>query len=268
MSDVRTALIGYTGFVGSNILAARDFDDLYNSSNIDDIRGREYDLVVSSGNRADSFRINTHGEEDRAEIDAYIDRVTSARIDKLVLISTVCVYPGGGAPDESTPLSEDGLTPYGANRLHQERRFGEAFDTTIVRLPQLYGANLRKGVVYDLANDYRVEYIRPQTEYQHYDVRTLWHDIRTALDAGLPALNVATPPLSNADLAAEVFGLDIAQQVPVEPESPFAQMYTRNMTTRHAELFGGVGRYLLTREQEIAQLSAFADELRVDIRKG
>ena len=66
----------------------------------------------------------------------------------------------------------------------------------------------------------------------------------------------------------KVFGLDIAQQVPVEPESPFAQMYTRNMTTRHAELFGGVGRYLLTREQEIAQLSAFADELRVDIRKG
>ena len=29
-----TALIGYTGFVGSNILKGRPFDDLYNSSNL------------------------------------------------------------------------------------------------------------------------------------------------------------------------------------------------------------------------------------------
>lgn len=265
---MKTALIGYTGFVGSNILAAHGFDDVYNSSNIDDIRGREYDLVVSSGNRADSFRINTHGDEDRAEIDAYIDRVTAAKIGKLVLISTVCVYPAGGEPDESTPTAEDGLTPYGANRLHQEQRFADAFDTTIVRLPQLYGANLRKGVVYDLANEYRVEYIRPQTQYQHYDVRRLWRDIQTAVDAGLPALNVATPPLSNAELAAEVFDRDISQQVPLEPESPFAQMYTRNMTTRHADLFGGAGPYLLTREQEISQLTAFVAGLRAESERG
>ena len=254
-----TALLGFTGFVGSNLLDAHGFDDLYNTSNIADIAGREYDLVVSSANRADSFRINTHGADDRAEIDALVDTVLTARIRKLVLISTVCVYPGGGAPSESTPLSESGLTPYGANRLHQERRFQESVDTTVIRLPQLYGARLRKGVVYDLANDYRVEYIRPQTEYQHYDVRRLWQDISTALDAGLSALNVATPPLSNTDLAREVFGRDISAQIPQEPESPFAQQYTRNMITEHAPVFGAEGDHLCSRASEIAQLREFVD---------
>lgn len=263
---MRSALIGFTGFVGSNLLDAHPFDDLYNSSNISEIEGREYDLVVSAGNRADSFRINNDGPADRAEIDALVDTVLSARIKKLVLVSTVCVYPEGGAPDEATPLSEAGLTPYGANRLHQERRLAAEIDTTIVRLPQLYGARLKKGVVYDLANDYRVEHIRPANRFQHYDVRRLWGDIDIALAQGLDALNIATPPLTNEVLAREVFGIDIATQVPAEPESVFAQMYTRNMTTRHAELFGGESPYLVTEAEELSSLQRFADELRQERR--
>lgn len=254
---MRTALIGYTGFVGSNLLASHHFDDRYNSSNIHEIAGREYDLVVTAGNRADSHRINTHGEDDLREIDGLIDLVLQARIAKLVLISTVCVYPSGGAPDETTPLTPEGLTPYGANRLHQEIRFADAVDTTIVRLPQLYGNGLKKGVVFDLLNDYRVEFIRPETEYQHYDVRRLWDDIDLALASGLTALNIATPALSNTELAREVFDRDISHQVPAAPESPFAQMYTRNMTTTHAGLFGGPDGYLSSRDAVIADLRSF-----------
>lgn len=258
--DVRTALIGYTGFVGSNLLDTTRFDDLYNSSNIGDIAGREYDLVVSSANRADSHRINQHGDDDLAEIDALIDTLEQAEIGKLVLVSTVCVYPWGGAPDEQTPLSPVGLTPYGANRLHQELRLGARFDTLPVRLPQLYGARLRKGVVYDLAHDYRVEHIDPGMSFQHYDVRRLWGDITTALDAGIRSLNIAPPPIDNATLAREVFGRDLAGQVPPGEPSPFARMYTRNMTTVHAELFGAEGPYFGDLEAELAGLRAFAAE--------
>ncbi|MFK3834332.1 NAD-dependent epimerase/dehydratase family protein [Microbacterium sp. NPDC087868] len=259
---MRSALIGFTGFVGSNLSNSHSFDGLYNSKNIDEIAGKEYDVVVSAANRADSFRINTDGAADLAEIDTLIDIVLQARIRKLVLISTVCVYPEGGSPDESAPLSAAGLTPYGANRLHQERRFGEALDTTIIRLPQLYGANLKKGVVYDLANDYRVEHIRPGNEFQHYDVRDLWDHISLALENDLDAVNIATPPISNELLAREVFGRDISGQVPPEPESPFARMYTRNMTTRHSELFGGEAGYLLSEEAELESLRRFTSSLK------
>lgn len=258
---MRSALIGYTGFVGSNLLDAHGFDDLYNSSNIAEISGRDYDLVVSAGNRADSFRINNDGDADLIEIEKLVDTVLSAHIGKLVLISTVCVYPEGGAPDETTPLSPEGLTPYGANRLHQERRFNDAVDTTVIRLPQLYGARLKKGVVYDLANDYRVEHIRPENRFQHYDVRRLWSDIDVALSNDLSSVNIATPPITNARLASEVFGRDISDQTPRDPESPFARMYTRNMTTRHADLFGGTDKYIVTEEAELASLQRFVAEL-------
>lgn len=257
-----SALIGYTGFVGSNLMDSHGFDDLYNTSNIEQFQGRSYDLVVTAGNRADSFRINNNGAADRSEIDQLVDTISSAQIGRLVLISTVCVYPAGSSPNESTPLTESGLTPYGANRLHQERRLASHFDTLVVRLPQLYGARLKKGVVYDFANHYRVEHIRPKTKFQHYDVRRLWGDIQAALDADLAALNIATPPITNAELAREVFGINIDDQVPVEPESPFAQSYTRNMTTRHGDVFGSTDNYLSSRESVIAQLRAFVAESR------
>lgn len=260
---MKSALVGYTGFVGSNLADSHRFSSSFNTSNIDEIAGQEFDLVVSAGNRADSFRINQNQEADLAEVDGLIARLKSTQTKKLVLISTVCVYPQGGAPDEGTPLSTEGLTPYGQNRLHQERVLSENFDTLIVRLPQLVGNRLKKGVVFDLAHDYRVEYIRPEASFQHYDVRNLWRDIQVALDAGIPSLNIATPAITNAELAREVFGRDISGQQPAGEESPFSQMYTRNMQTTHSDLYSAEGRFLRTREQSLAELRDFVAELQL-----
>ncbi len=254
---MRRALIGHTGFIGSNIAARTPFDDVYNSTNIGDLAGRDYDLVVCAAGRADSYRINGDGPADRAELDALADVVSSARIGKLVLISTVCVYPGDTSPDESTPPDPAALAPYGANRVRLELRLRAIFDTLILRLPQLYGPGLKKGVVYDLLTDHRVEYLDPEAAFQFYDLRLLWAHLTAALDAGVPALNIATPPLTCAAVAAEVFGRDLRGQVPPGPANPFARMYTRDMRTRHFGLFGGPPGYLMSREESLERLRDF-----------
>ena len=259
---MRTALIGHTGFVGSNFASAYAFDDVYNTSNIDEIAGQEYDLVVSAAARADSHRINNHGHEDRTEIDAYVDLLSKVRIGKLVLASTVCIYPGDTSPDEATPLTEDDLTPYGANRLHMERRLGELFDLLPVRLPQLYGRGIKKGIVYDLMNDYRVEFIRPEARFQYYDLRRLWSDVRVALDAGVRALNIATPAVSSETIAREVFDRDISGHTFDTPENPFSRMYTRDMRTQHSGLYAGPEGYLMTARESIDAVRRFVADVR------
>lgn len=259
---MRSALIGYTGFVGANLAATHQFDDCYNTSNIDQIRGQSYDLVVSAANRADSYRINQQGAADRAEIEDYLAVLAKVNVAQLVLISTVCIYPGDTSPDETTPLSEEGLTPYGANRLHMERVLSDSFHTLSLRLPQLYGIGLKKGIVFDLLTNYRVSYIRPEGRFQYYDLRRLWADTEVALEAGLSTLNIATPPLSSAQVAAECFGIDISDQVVAGEESPFARMYTRDMRTIHSELFGGPPGYLMDEAAELNGLSAFVQETR------
>lgn len=256
---MRTALIGHTGFVGSNFAASHPFDDLYNTSNIEDIRGRSYDLVVSAAARADSHRINAHGEEDLAEIDAFVELLSTVDTKQLVLVSTVCIYPGGTTPDESTPLSTEGLTPYGANRLHMEQVLSDRFPTLSLRLPHLYGLGIKKGVVYDLLNDYRVEFIRPESRFQYYDLRRLWADTRVALDAGVTQLNVATPPLRSDRVAAEVFGRDISGR---RVDGEYVEAYTRDMRTVHADLYGGPDGYLMDEAAELEALRSYVDEAR------
>src|SRR4029450_14103569 len=92
---VKTALIGYTGFVGSNIAAVHDFTDCYNTTNISALRGRSYAPVVSAATRADSHRINQNGHADLAEIDDYIGVLSRGPAAPLLLISPAARIPRG-----------------------------------------------------------------------------------------------------------------------------------------------------------------------------
>lgn len=254
----RTALIGHTGFVGSNIARQREFDDVYNTTNIGDIVGQNYDLVVSAAGRADSHRINQAPDDDRVELERYADLLSSVSIGKLVHVSTVCVFDGADRCDEDTACDPDALTPYGRNRLRLEQTLADRFDALILRLPQLFGPGMKKGLVYDLANDHRIEYIRPDDAFQYYDLARLASDIDVAFAAGLSILNVATEPIQHLRLAQEVFDIDLREHGSAA-DSPLAPAYTRNMITKHADLFGGSGDYIMSLHDEIEAIKCLVD---------
>ncbi len=73
---------------------------------------------------------------------------------------------------------------------------------------------------------------------------------------------MATPALTSATIAREVFGRDISGQVIDAPENPMSRMYTRDMRTRHADLFGGPDGYLMTAEAELDAVRAFLHDVR------
>lgn len=255
-SGGRTALIGHTGFIGSNIASQHAFDDVYNTANIAEIVGRDYDLVVSAAGRADAHRINQVPDEDRAELAHYAELLSGASITKLVHMSTVCVFSASDRCDERTVSEIEALTPYGRNRRWLEETLAERFDSVSFRLPQLFGTGIKKGLVFDLANDYRIEFIRPDGVFQYYDLSRLWADITTAVDAGLPVVNIATEPIEHERLAREVFDIDLSVNVGIE-ESQFSVMYTRNMITRHAERFGGSGDYIMSADEQMDAIRRF-----------
>src|ERR1041384_190726 len=96
------ALIGHTGFVGSNLARQTRFDATFNSSNIDTIAGRELDLLVISGVRAEKWIANANPEQDRAGIDRLLDALKSVKASRVVLVSTVDVFVPPIGVDEDT----------------------------------------------------------------------------------------------------------------------------------------------------------------------
>ena len=253
---MKTAIIGYTGFVGGNIDKQYEFNDKYNSSNIAEIAGKEYDLVVSAANRAEMWRINQEPEKDLSEINEFISHIRQAKIGKLVLISTVGVYRNPNGANEDTPIETDGLTPYGLNRYHLEQFCRENFDTTIIRLPGLFGDGLKKNVIFDLLNDNNIEKIHKDGVYQYYNLDNIWKDINVALNNDINLLNLAAEPVSTSEVAQYAFGLDFTN-TPHDIRPAYWDMHSK-----HADLFNGEGNYLYTKQQELDDIKKFVNKQR------
>ncbi len=249
---LKTALIGYTGFVGSNIASQSHFDDQYNSSNIQDIEGKEYDLVVSAGARAEKWRINQEPEKDLAEIDGLIEHLKKMKTKKFVLISTVDVYKTTFNVDEDTPIDTDGLHAYGLNRYHLERFCADNLNSHILRLPGLFGPGLKKNVIYDLLNNNSVEKIHHAGSIQYYNLENIWKDIEIAMNNGIKLLNVATEPVRTDEIAKYCFGMKDFNN---EPEGVSAASY--DIHTKYANVFGGHGFYMYSKQQELDDIRDF-----------
>lgn len=144
-------LVGNTGFVGANLAASHAFDGAFHSTNVSDAFGANPDLLVYSGVPAEMFLANTNPEADAARIDGAIENIRRIAPRAVVLISTIAVLDDVKGTDETAAIDETRLTAYGRNRLVLENWVRENVeDHLIVRLPALYGKNLKKNFLYDL----------------------------------------------------------------------------------------------------------------------
>jgi nucleoside-diphosphate-sugar epimerase len=246
------ALIGFSGFVGTTLLKQAHFDDLYRSTNIADIEGKEFDLVVCAGAPAQKWIANRDPETDRANIDRLTGLLDTIRCKQFVLISTVDVFGSPVGVDEETPVVEDGLHAYGLHRRLLEKFVEAKFpEHLIVRLPGLVGPGLRKNVIYDFLNDNNLGAIDSRGVFQFYPMVNLWFDIQTALDANLRLVHLTAEPVSVADVALKGFGKTFDQ-----PASGAAARY--DMQTRHAALFGASGLHQYSARETIQAVRAYA----------
>lgn len=245
---MRAALIGYTGFVGGNLLREYPFAGRYRSANIEKIAGHHYDLVVCAGAPAAKWKANQDPQADRACLGRLMAALERVKTQRFVLISTVDVYGQVNGVDETCPPS--GATAYGRHRLELEQFVHQRFQTLIVRLPALFGPGLKKNAIYDLLYNNQIDKIDSRAVFQFYNLRHLWRDIRIAAGARLSLIHLATEPVSMAEVACSAFGLDWNNHLPGTPPR-------YDLRTRHAALYGGTGGYICHKMRILAELADF-----------
>lgn len=146
-------LIGYTGFVGGNLLKQMDFQKKYNSKNIDNIKGEEFDVIICSGVSAVKWYANQNPVEDLKNINKLIENLKNIKAKKFILISTIDIYDNFNNIDEESIPNTLQQDIYGKNRYYLEKWVENNFeDYLIVRLPALFGEGLKKNFIYDLLN--------------------------------------------------------------------------------------------------------------------
>lgn len=255
------ALIGFSGFVGGTLLKQARFSCLYRSTNIHEIDGREFDVVVCAGAPAQKWIANRDPVSDREKIDSLIGHLRTIKCKEFILISTVDVFKNPISVDESTVVDEAGLHAYGLHRRILEKFVEQNFISyLIVRLPGLVGPGLRKNVIFDLHNKNNLHAIEGRSIFQFYPMSSLWYDIQIALKAGLSIVHLTAEPISVADVSLHGFGSPFT---PALENSPVRY----DMQTLHAQVFGSSGQYQYSARETIQAIRFYTQSESINLLK-
>lgn len=272
------SLVGSTGFVGGNILhaAGEAIQNRYHAIDIEQAYGTQPDLLIYAGLRAEKFLANQDAAADLNMVHQAEENITRIAPKHLVLISTIDVLKNPVGIDEDAPIDTRGLQPYGWNRYLLEQ-WARIYDprALIVRLPALYGINLRKNFLYDylhvIPKMLREDKFRElngkegclQEFYQRqdngfYKCRPLTDTERTALKAAFTSLGFTALHFTDSRSVYQFYPLShlwTDLQIALEHELPIWHPATEPVSV--AEVY-----YTLTGKafhNEIAQTPAFYD---------
>lgn len=246
------ALIGHTGFVGGTLLRQHSFGACFNTGNIEAITGQSFDTLVFAGAQGKKWWANQNPAADRQGIQRALDALRGVQARRVVLISTIDVVPPVAGADEAFDCAALPTHAYGANRLWLEEEIRARFaQAIVVRLPGLFGTDLRKNVIYDLLHDNMVDKIDRDARFQFYDLTGLWADIGRALAAGLTLAHLVPAPVLTADIVSRFFP---AAQLGTPPAGG-SPCY--DFRSRHAAVFGGRDGYIQDAQEVFRRLAGF-----------
>jgi len=244
-------LIGYTGFVGSNLNRSTTFDAHYNTQNIGEIAGQSFDLLVCAAPQAKKWWANQNPAEDLAQIQQLIGHLKQTTVDRFVLISSIDVFPRITEVDERFDCASQENHAYGRHRFLLEQFVTAQFPQVhILRLPGLFGPGLRKNIIFDMIHRNEVEKINPESRFQWYDVTRLWQDVQTAIAHDLKLVMLATEPVATVEIQQRCFpDLTLGG-------SANAPIYY-DVRTCYADVFEGTHGYMINHFQVLDAIDHF-----------
>ncbi len=202
---IMAALVGYSGFVGSYLRTQLAECDLYNSKNIETLRGKQYNILYCCGLPATKWQANKFPAEDIAGILKLQNVLITCNIKKFVLISTIDVYDKAVLHQTEDVLHQT-EEPYGQHRRFMEEWVMTNFDNYfILRLPALFGLGMKKNCFYDLMKGNAYCKFNPEDQYQWYYLDDLWGDIQFVVSNNIRVLNCFSAPIKMQQVLDYVF---------------------------------------------------------------
>jgi hypothetical protein len=213
-------LIGNTGVIGTTLKQGIKFDYEFNSSNLKDLLNLEIDSTQAelylSCLPATKWLINQDPQSDLENIYSILEIISKKSYKKIILYSTIDVY-------ENSPLeSDESYNPnvsslnYGSNRLLFEKLVTHTLTYTnllILRLPAIFGDNIKKNILFDLLNNNEIHKIKLNSQYQWYNLNDLVMDTEHCLvtyQAKSITINLFPEPIATSELLS-LCGVDLSQ---------------------------------------------------------
>lgn len=267
-------LIGSTGLVGSNLLAKTNFSAAVHSTNIQTLSGESFEIIICAGAPGTKWIANKDPKEDLSKIKSLLSSLSKIRTKTFILISTIDVYPNiSSKNDESLKITELPDHAYGQHRRWLETEVQNIFpNSVIVRLPGLYGLNLKKNLIFDLINAHFLEQMNLRSAYQWYNLSRLHSDLETIFENDIKIINLFPEPISNEEIILQVF----SDKYHLKNDSLYVQeknlsskiiklkknkenICRYDLRTKYGDIFGNTNNepYIFSKEEVIKDLKKY-----------
>jgi len=246
------AIVGYTGFVGSNLLSFYKFDSFYNSSNFYEAVNKEFDTLFFCGIPAVKWYANNNPDKDIETIDRIKSILKTIKANRIILISTIDVYEYSDSQNNEDYLCDFiNNHPYGRNRYLFEEFVKSTFaNYHIIRLPALFGKGLKKNILFDLIHLNQVDKIEKNTSFQWYSLDWLNNDIDMVLKYDIRVCNLFPEPLETVEIL-KLF------KMPLDIYKCQSNM-KYNITTKYSKLFNStIDNYIRDKHTVLSSISDF-----------
>jgi hypothetical protein len=246
-------LVGSTGYVGSHLRRAHDFQVEVHRSNVASISGIDARTLIVAGLPAVKWKANQEPEADWDNAISLAGVLQTISADVAILISTVDVYSKPVAVDERSPIGLDARDAYGRNRAWFECFFRSHFSNSVVlRLPGLYSLDVRKNLVHDLLHrkSDQLENVNAHSTFQFFDTTRTWEYCELAIQSGVGTLNVSSEPIM-AQSIADLFDVELGAG---------AQDVHYDMRSIHAKSKTGEAGYFLSAGETLANINKLRDK--------
>jgi hypothetical protein len=244
-------LLASADSIGRALARSISFDHVFTATNLEQAVQDDLGQVTVTALAPLAWSANRAASEDLMSIRRLQEVMATCRIASLTLISTCAVYPAPWRVDESTPINPALLPPYARHRYDLERWCEDRWDTTVVRLPHVFGGPHRsetRNPARDLA---RFAALNPASTKQHYDLDRLASDLEAVRTLGLRLVNLVTPPLANERVLRDLLGV-----APL-PGAAAVHAVIRDVRSEHADALGGADGYLETEDQALARIADY-----------
>jgi len=248
---MKNALIGYTGFIGSNLKKKIKNCEYYNSKNINRIISKNYETIYCSANDARIWYANQNPFEDLLKIIKFIKILKKVKCKKFILISSIEVYNKKtlNPYNEKSKISTSTKPNYGSNRFLLELLVRKIFlNFLIIRLPVVYGEGMKKNILYDLINNNNLSKINLDDVLQFYPVKFLFNDIQILIKKKINIINLSSAPISVNDVVKKI---KFSKKL-----NKFKKKRIYNMTSLYANFFKKIN-YRFDQEEILRDIKFF-----------
>lgn len=203
----KDCLIGYSGFIGTELQVQKKFDYLFNSKNISKIKNMTFNKVICCAAPGSKWLTNLEPEKDKKKIYLLINYLKTIKAQTFILISTVDIFGKKKNINEDSKPNFYRNNYYGRHRLLLEnfvkKKFKKKF--LIARISGIVGKFLKKNILFDLKHLKNLSKINPKSAFQYYPIQNLWKDIKLVLKKKIKVIHLNSEPILTSEIISLKF---------------------------------------------------------------